>query len=170
MNWIKDNLIMVLAGALVAAVLASGVQSYRLAAVKADFAEARAEWSAQVAESSEQARMASESYRALETKMNTRQQEIANEHANQIRARDSDLAAARQRLDSLRHAIAAAESRQPADPTQASAQPDAPATGTGALLGACAERYAELGNEADRLSDQVRGLQSHVVSLSCQAP
>lgn len=90
-------------------------------------------------------------------------QEQANALTAQIRSRDAAIRAARTELARLRDALATAAigAREHASPAAAGPPADGAPADTGQLLGACAERLVELGEQADRLATQVVGLQDY---------
>lgn len=140
---------------------AAGIEKMRISSLKLEAAQTAQKAATARAEQEATARIASETYRVLEARWSQQKQEIEDAHTKQIKDRDDALSSNRTELARLRVAITSAASRGTAtSPASAASEPDGAATGTGALLGECAGLLVEGSDSADRLSDQVRGLQA----------
>lgn len=135
----------------------AGVQTVRLAGAEAEFADFKAEVS-------ETTRKLEVAYRAKEQTMRDNADRIANEQAK----KEGELAARAARAESVAHGlrddIARLNAGQtPADPATAAIVSQARTARK--LLGACADEYRRMAEDADRGRDQIIGLQNWIKSI-----
>ena len=109
-----------------------------------------------------------------ENRLSRQLQEQADALTAQIRSRDAAIRSARAELQRLRDALATAAigHRERAAPAAAGPSADGAPADAGQLLGACAERLVDVGEQADRLATQVAGLQEYarLAQRTCGPP
>lgn len=153
------------------ALLAVALGAHTLGATSGYLAGAKsvqAQWDKERAETLERALKGAQEARRFEQRALSMREEIDREQAQRANERDRINRALNSELDRLRSALAAAGSyRTPEDPATAGVL-DGTAATTGQLLAACAGRHSEVARDADRLADQVRGLQQYAERV-CQA-
>lgn len=138
------------------------VLGWRADLIEQGRAEVRVQWQAERAMQLEQAlERERETLRTME-RQERQAQEVDRVHQSQLRASRAAAADARSELDRLRDALARAGGGGAGDVPEATTDPGG-AAGAAAAIGlfaACAERYADVAAVADRLADQLRGLQA----------
>lgn len=152
----------IIVGILVSALTFSSV---RVATLKTEVSEARLETEQLRATYAANYARAAAQARARERILLEQTERIAREHQKREEATAARAAAALRTAASLRDRIATLSSRPaPADPVAASF--DREARLARELLGACADRYQRVAEEADGLRDTVIGLQAWAGSLT----
>lgn len=166
MTWMRAVIAAVVVGLLVAAGMA--VRSHLIGVGEA---RVQARWDAQKKVDLEET-LRLERERDSERMIKFRNAErIADEQAKREGALRQRIAAGNAVADSLQHTIDRLNRR---DLSEAGSDPRSVALAQGAatareLLGSCTERYRWLGAEADRLRDQVAGLQDDAMYV-CRTP
>jgi len=144
-----------LAAVLAIIVSASGYGGYRLASNRYE-----AKILADRLAAEQAARTASEKARAEEERRHRAQEKVDVQYQEEMERTRRVAAAARSELDRLR-AVLAQRERAAAEHAETEGRPD-DAAAERESLGDCAQEYQQVAEEADRLADQVRGLQGYV--------
>lgn len=150
-----------LASACAALMILCGVFYVRMNWAITDLAQYRA----QVAENTTRAEAEA---RAKETAMRKQSERLANEQAKKDTELQARAVAANTAVVGLRDDIARLNAGEAASDSSASASANGSSVAR-QLLGACANEYRDMAQSADRLRDQVSGLQSYATQV-CQAP
>jgi chromosome segregation ATPase len=153
-----------LAIALAVALLAAGVQTWRLESERADHADTRAAHAKQIAALAETARQAEADARTEEQRRTAEVQKAANEADQSRRAAEADAAAARDAGERLRARLAAITASCRA------ARVDPGAADAGASADATARVLADVQRRLDEAADGIARFadQSHGAGSACE--